>query len=311
MLKLTQDDVKKIESFMINKTRDLELALYNCLIDGDDNLMVSYALSMYQNGDGGFGHGLEPDNTCPSSSTIATEYALSLLRRIGYDKSNLDEMTKTMVNRAFKYIFSQETDGNYLYPVSPDVNQYPHAPWWSYSDDCARNWKNNPGASLYAMALHFLNSKTKFYSLALNRLKTCIDEYLEEDDCSRHVVVLYEKVYEILTNEKINYKNQELFEKISKDIKRLISPKEEWRKDYPTYPFDLITSDLYLTNDLQELFEESLDFLIESRTKIGVWDITWKWNNEYEDEYEVARIKWMGILAVNYLEILKKNGRVL
>ena len=41
MLKLTQDDVKKIESFMINKTRDLELALYNCLIDGDDNLMVS------------------------------------------------------------------------------------------------------------------------------------------------------------------------------------------------------------------------------------------------------------------------------
>ena len=82
MLKLTQDDVKKIESFMINKTRDLELALYNCLIDGDDNLMVSYALSMYQNGDGGFGHGLEPDNTCPSSSTIATEYALSLLRRI-------------------------------------------------------------------------------------------------------------------------------------------------------------------------------------------------------------------------------------
>ena len=95
---------------MINKTRDLELPLYNCLIDGDDNLMVSYALSMYQNGDGGFGHGLEPDNTCPSSSTIATEYALSLLRRIGYDKSNLDEMTKTMVNRAFKYIFSQETE---------------------------------------------------------------------------------------------------------------------------------------------------------------------------------------------------------
>lgn len=310
-MRLTKEDVKKIESFMLNKARDLELAYYNTLIDNDDPMMVSYALSMYQNRDGGFGHGLEPDNCCPSSSAIATSCALEMLKNCGFSRDNMDEFTADMVNKAMKYIFINAPKINgIIAPVSEDTNKYPHAIWWNYSEDLVKEFKHNPEILLYIYAIHFLSPRTKNYQLALSLIKPMIDDYLHDENVNKNYIICYTECYSILKKEGINYRLEELFQKLISDIKKCISPEEEWgSNNYPTLPYEVITED-FLIDEFVDLYNKSLDFMINNRLSIGVWDINWTWNNEYTDEYEVARIKWSGVIAVKNLYLLIKNKRV-
>ena len=313
MKTLTETDLKKIDDFMMNKSRDIELAYYNYFFQNGEALFVSYALSMYQNSDGGFGHGLEPDNMMKESNAIATSKALSMLKNVGFNKNNLDDFTKNMIKKALNYSFTKiPRKGDYFYPSTIEVSKYPHAQWWNYSENMTDDWKYNPSILLASYYIYFLDSRSKFYNEALALVKRGIDFFIDiENDFRKDFINCYKTAYEILTDLGIDYRLEELFNKIISDAKKAISKPEDWGKqNYPTIPTDLFDDEIYLVDEeLSLLVNKSLDFLIDSRMPIGVWDINWKWNN-YEEEYEVARIKWTGVLAVNNLILLQKFKRV-
>jgi len=107
---------------------------------------VVAALVPYQNSDGGFGHGLEPDLATPASSAIATSTAFQALREAGV---GADE---PMVRRGLAWLEGAFDWTGGVWPIiGPDVDLAPHAFWWDWSPDLAERWNGfrfNPSIEL-------------------------------------------------------------------------------------------------------------------------------------------------------------------
>ena len=102
---VTIEELKKYERILCNRGRDIEIAKFNYHFNEGDRSDVANALSIYQNRDGGFGHGLEPDSLNPYSSPLQTSEALKTLKHVGYDVSNLDEISEYISEG---YVFSSQ-----------------------------------------------------------------------------------------------------------------------------------------------------------------------------------------------------------
>jgi hypothetical protein len=67
------------DRFLLSQARLLERRLFATVFLGQPAARVVDALRGYQNGDGGFGHALEPDTRCPASLPIYVEGAFQAL----------------------------------------------------------------------------------------------------------------------------------------------------------------------------------------------------------------------------------------
>ena len=94
---LSVEDIKNYEKFLYNRGRDIEIAKFNYHFNNGDRKDVAFALGIYQNRDGGFGHGLEPDSLNPYSSPLQTAEALKTLKQIMQGKKNPTEMEKLLI----------------------------------------------------------------------------------------------------------------------------------------------------------------------------------------------------------------------
>lgn len=97
------------------------------------------ALVAYQNADGGFGNGLEPDIRAPISQPQPVEVALRLL-------DELNAIEGQVVARACDYLHSIRTPEGGVPFVLPSVRDYPRAPWWESGEDPAASV--NPTAAI-------------------------------------------------------------------------------------------------------------------------------------------------------------------
>ena len=71
------------DRFILSQGRLLERRLFATAFLGQSGAHVVDALRGYQNDDGGFGHGLEPDKRCPASLPIDVEIAFQALAAAG------------------------------------------------------------------------------------------------------------------------------------------------------------------------------------------------------------------------------------
>ncbi len=150
--RLSREAYERATRFMHEDARPLERALFAYHFESGRRTSVLAALVPYQNPDGGFGHGLEPDLRAPASSVIATITALDIFRRI-----RADEDTPGLP-AALAYLMSEYDVETERWPiVSPAVEDAPHAPWWSHADS-AENFRGfwaNPRASVVAYLQQF------------------------------------------------------------------------------------------------------------------------------------------------------------
>lgn len=109
-------------------TRLLERQLYLAQFDGADSEMVLKALHSYQNSDGGFGNGIEPDLNTPESTAIAMETALCYFDSLGMLPA---ETAIAIVNWVDNSINKQ----GFIEHPTPLLEVYPHMPWWKNRDD--------------------------------------------------------------------------------------------------------------------------------------------------------------------------------
>ena len=73
----------KVKEYLAQHGRSLDLALHEFHVGKRDSDTVLQELRKYQNHDGGFGHGIEPDLRMPHSSALATSVAFQFLVEIG------------------------------------------------------------------------------------------------------------------------------------------------------------------------------------------------------------------------------------
>src|SRR5215472_11921649 len=122
------------DHFLNKQARLLERRLFaTCFLRAPATGVVD-ALRGYQNDDGGFGHGLEPDKRCPASLPIDVEVAFHALSTAGASDD-------TMVRRACDFLArtAEKADfGGAVPPAFPVIEGYPRAAHWT-------DWTYQPG----------------------------------------------------------------------------------------------------------------------------------------------------------------------
>src|SRR6478735_6576447 len=124
------------EGFILRQARLLERRLFATCFSGAPGTGVIHALRGYQNADGGFGHGLEPDKRCPASLPIDVEFAFKSMAAAG-------TLDRDMVLHACDFLArtAAEAGSGGAVPLAfPVIESYPRADHWT-------EWTYEPGVN--------------------------------------------------------------------------------------------------------------------------------------------------------------------
>lgn len=172
MSMLSDEQVNKVKDFIFRNGRLLERKLFECFFENGTQQACIKALLAYQNPDGGFGNGIEPDLLCPNSSAIGAETAMFVLDILDYHDAELIDGLKS-------WIVTSQTDAGVIpHPPGTMVN-YPYQPWWQNPDDervlvlagVLKKWGVDEPSFLRKVRRHYLQmelpEEDSFYSYPL------------------------------------------------------------------------------------------------------------------------------------------------
>ena len=147
--RLRTPDLDRAADFLWRNARAVERRLFACRFLGAGRAGVIAGVKGYQNDDGGFGHGLEPDIRGPYSQPIHAEAALRLLYESGATVTDAPEV----VARTCSYLTSVGGRDGSVPAVVANVSEHPRAAHWEPQFWPAESV--NPTASLAGL-LHAL-----------------------------------------------------------------------------------------------------------------------------------------------------------
>lgn len=305
MKTLSKNLYNEINRYMDTDARPLERALFNYYFNNSSEDNILDELKKFQNSDGGFGQGIEPDFKLIQSSPMATSIGLRHLSKIdGSDRA------KGMIGMAIKYLeLTFDRDRNGWYSVPSDVNNHPHAPWWEFKSDINMtvidySW-GNPSAELtgyiykYKEYLDILDA----YSLidyATNNFNK------RTEFSSEHEIYCYIRMYNLLDEEIAN----RIVDNIELAVSQLVNlNQDEWTNYVPT-PLKFIEMNSNNNFGIENRFiNQNLDYLIDKLEDNGKILPPWQWD-DYLKEWEVSKIEWIGILTLEALLTLLKFKRI-
>jgi hypothetical protein len=133
-------DATQARTFVYANGRLLEQRVWASLFEGGDTAAVVRAVVAYQNEDGGFGHGLEPDKRAPASQPLDVEIALERLVTVGAtvgDSAGTSSGTPVddVVARACDFLASVSDSAGAVPVLLPSIAGYPRASHWAETDD--------------------------------------------------------------------------------------------------------------------------------------------------------------------------------
>ncbi|MFX1591804.1 MAG: hypothetical protein ACFFCL_03835, partial [Promethearchaeota archaeon] len=121
-------DKKKIKDFIFKNGRLLERKLFSYFFEKGNKEDVIKVLVAYQNSDGGFGNGIEPDLLCPDSTAIGAETAMYILDLLEY-------VNNEITDRLFNWIIKEQNEKGYIEHPPKNIFNYPFQKWWINPDD--------------------------------------------------------------------------------------------------------------------------------------------------------------------------------
>ncbi|MFX1418279.1 MAG: hypothetical protein ACFE9N_05085 [Promethearchaeota archaeon] len=128
MRSFSKNQVKKIKYFIFKNGRLLERKLFSYFFENEKKENVVKALVAYQNSDGGFGNGIEPDLLCPDSTAIGAETALYILDMLDIPNNNI-------ISNIDKWVAISQNSEGYIDHPPENLEHYPYQPWWKNSDN--------------------------------------------------------------------------------------------------------------------------------------------------------------------------------
>lgn len=302
---MSKDLFDQVNSYMNKEARPLERSIFNYYFNESSENDILDSLEAFQNVDGGFGNGIEPDFKLAQSSPMGTSIGLRHLSRI--DSSN---RAHDMIAKAIEYLeMTFDSNRNGWYSVPSIVNDYPHAPWWEFKKDINMtvidySW-GNPTAELIGYLYKYKEylKKLDIYSL-INHAISKLNE--RTDFKSEHEIFCYIHMYNTLDYEF----SSQIEDSIKLAVSQLVNVNQsEWTNYVPT-PLRFINMDSKNYFGIGEKFiEQNLDYLIDRIEKDGKMFPTWEWG-QYLKEWETAKCEWTGILTLEALLSLLKFNRI-
>jgi hypothetical protein len=126
-ISLTDDQLLRAKDFIFKNGRLIERKLFEYFFEQGSQENCLKALAAYQNEDGGFGNGIEPDLLCPDSSAIGAETAMYVL-------DLLDCGNTEFPCQLIDWIITHQTDEGDIPHPPENYLQYPYQPWWKNPD---------------------------------------------------------------------------------------------------------------------------------------------------------------------------------
>lgn len=293
-------DYQLIQSCITTNARPLDLALYNFYFNGGTQEAVREALAAYQNEDGGFGRGIEPDFQLPDSSALGTTLAFQYLAKLG----NLGDTD--LVRRGITYLlqtYDHQKNGWNIVPR--EVNTYPHAPWWDYERSQQGFGWGNPGAEVVGYLLQYraLVQDTALVETVTQRALERLHELVEQEDPDFHELLCYIRLYQLADQQLQTQLCQLLADLISKVVNT--NPRQ-WGS-YVATPLTFVKTpdSTFITLFDSKLIEANLDYLKQSIVNGDHWGPTWDWGGDYPEAWNQAKQAWSGKLTVENLLVLK------
>ena len=289
--------------FVYRNARPLDMARWKYMFENGSKEDVLNALIAYQNEDGGFGHGLEPDYWNPDSSPIQTEVATEIIKEI-----NLMDKNHPIIQGILNYLSSgKDFDGHtWSFTVAAN-NDYPHAPWWHF--ESYQETSYNPTASLIGFILKFGDNNSQLFDLACNLAKEAYSYFKQHFPLeSMHTVACFVKLYEYLKEGSLNdlLDIEEFGVLLQKQIQHVITyDTSKWAIDYVCKPSLFIeskNSDFYMSN--KEICDYECRFISDTQKSDGTWDITWSWT-DYTEQWSISKNWWKSDLIIKNIRFIK------
>ncbi|MGE4571237.1 MAG: hypothetical protein AB7E09_00620 [Candidatus Izemoplasmatales bacterium] len=289
--------MKQVKTWITNHARPLEQALYDFFFENGTKEDVVKALKKFQNQDGGFGNALEPDYRNPESNPIACQFAANIIHAMNLPK---DHEMITLLLEYLKHT-PYKKEGKFYFRI-PSNNEYPHAPWWHYEKGNEIEGYN-PTASLIGFMFYYMDESDPYYSKVEKDLDQIIRDFMNQNITEMHELKCFNELYEYVC-EGLDCTNlrRKLLEQNMNAIEKDTS---KWLSAYVAKPSQVLVS-MHSPgiHELMDLFHQELKMTIANRNSEGVFDIAWEWG-QYQEEFEIAKKEWMGIIAVKTLRMLK------
>ncbi len=261
---------------------------------------VTAALTGYQNPDGGFGHGIEPDLRTANSSVVSTTAALRVAHEVG-----LSERHPAIIG-AMDYLMNQYRHENWPL-INRNANDAPHAPWWSYDPTwkCRANgFLANPGAEILGYLMTFPNTSTPAQrTLLLQRAMA----HIETGHLDMHELQCYLRLYDHLGMED----QAQLLPHLLMAAFEIVKVCERDWEEYCLTPIDVVQ---YPESPLADFFEDTLtaDFAhrIDLQRADGSWAPGWSWGGDYPATWNVVESEISSGLTLDFLIRAKAFGVV-
>ena len=292
--------------FMQSSARPLEAALFNFHFGGGNRNQVLAELVPYQNSDGGFGRGLEPDLQTEASSVIATVTALGIMRQVGSD-----EDTPGLPASLAYLVGAYDVERERWPIIPPEVEDAPHAPWWSF-EDSDRNFRGfwaNPRASVIAYLQQFHRlAPSPFFEVAR---QAAIDDLMRySQHMEMHDLLCFVDLLE--TKELPRESHENILDKLRRALPQSVETDPGQWGNYGLRPIDVVRSPESPLSGVidQGTLDKNLDYEIALQEPDGSWRPNWSWDFVDPVAWSAAEKAWRGILTLRKIKTLHAYGRV-
>lgn len=318
MTKLTRSSFERARAAILRHARPVDVALFRYSFDHGGNEAVVQAVEAFQNGDGGFGRGIEPDFRLESSSVIGTVTAFHYLHAVDAQADD------AVVQKGVGYLASnyRRSEKRWL-EAPPEVNLYPHAPWWHHNGAAPEpgQWAI-PGANV-AATFHRYSGL-----VPTDLLEEVTHVAITEFDASPRPLGPYPvEAYLELAEAAPPAVAEKLLPRLKAAVRQSVKlTPEGWAEDH-YQPFWLATTpDAAAAGVLRPELEQNLEWQIGRQEEDGLWQPAWDWSigtpimgcdcsagkrrHEFESAWEKARQEWAGQVTVRTLRALQAHGLI-
>lgn len=304
--RLGPDALRRARAWISANGRPLENALLAWHFDGGHDEAVLDQLARFHNGDGGYGHGLEPDLRTPDSSALATSIAFQILLRLDVPVEN------TLVREAVRYLTNTFNATTATWPLIPaSANDAPHAPWWTYGPD-HHTWF---GDYLVNARAELVGALYHYRALIDEGWLSPIAESLKRHFDTREKPLDMHELLSALRLARTEGTPSDLRESALRAIERsmpvaLATTSDQW-EGYSLQPLSLAPDPRSpLAPALLTLIDANLDFRIDEQESDGAWSTSWSWGDLFSEEWQAARRDWQGVLTLDSLRQLAAWERI-
>ncbi|MCF0117863.1 MAG: hypothetical protein HUJ61_07465 [Bacilli bacterium] len=312
MIKLNSNDIERINYWLFQNGRELDMARYNVLFLSEEKDLVLQGVTLFETDNGAFGKGIEPDNQNQEANVLSTSVAFEILQEVGYKYDPDDELFNEILGTSLKYLFNQAPmqDDKWCV-IEKSNNKYPCGEWWKYTDEQHSCLPFYPTPALLGQILLFTSSDSKYYDRVNKALNKILIQYINYESPTKYDL---HSIYLLLKALKtIDYDNPLVEQTHSKwltDLDYMVTRDENKFSSFEsTMMYEIVDEDSLLNGRFKDEIEKHAQYLINSRTSTGLWIPNWNWGND-DSYWDMASILWASALVIRNLKFLNNFGYI-